>query len=76
MRVLFTQSALVLELLHGQFLRGERCWCVRGAHSERKPVRREFGLVLGHGQVISNDQVSDNFVLALELGRLDTRRSH
>ena len=42
---------------------------MRGAHSERKPVRREFGLVLGHGQVISNDQVSDNFVLALELGR-------
>ena len=44
-------------------------WCVRGAHSERKPVCREFGLVLGHGQVISNDQVSDIFVLALELGR-------
>ena len=69
MRVLSTQSALVLELLHGPFLRGGRCWCVRGAHSECKPVRREFGLVLGHGQVISNDQVSDNFVLALELGR-------
>ena len=34
----------------------------------RKPVRREFGLVLGHGQVISNDQVSDDFALALELG--------
>ena len=42
---------------------------MRGAHSDCKPVRREFGLVLGHGQVISNDQVSDNFVLALELGR-------
>ena len=42
---------------------------MRDAHSDRKPVRREFGLVLGHGQVISNDQVSDNFVLALELGR-------
>ena len=40
-----------------------------GAHSVRKPVRREFELVLGHGQVKSNDQVSDNFVLALELGR-------
>ena len=55
--------------LHGPFLRGGRCWCVRGSHSERKPVRREFGLVLGHGQVVSNDQVSDNFVLVLELGR-------
>ena len=42
---------------------------MRGAHYERKPVRRGFGLVLVHGQVISNDQVSDNFVLALELGR-------
>ena len=27
------------------------------------------GLVLGHGQVISNDQVSDDFALALKLGR-------
>ena len=34
----------------------------------RAPVRREFGLVLGHGQVISNDQVSDDFALALERG--------
>ena len=34
----------------------------------RRPVRREFGLVLGHGQVISNDQVSDDFTLALEMG--------
>ena len=34
----------------------------------RKPVRREFGQVLGHGQVISNDQVNDDFALALELG--------
>ena len=34
-----------------------------------KPVRRKFGLVLGHGQVISNDQVRDDFVLALKLGR-------
>ena len=42
---------------------------MRGAHCERKSVRREFGLVLGHGQVISNDEVSDNFVLTLELGR-------
>ena len=42
---------------------------MRGAHSERKPVRLEFGLVLVHGQVISNDKISDNFVLALELGR-------
>ena len=33
----------------------------------RKLVHREFGLVLGHGQVISNDQVSDDFTLALEL---------
>ena len=41
---------------------------MRGAHPVRKPVRREFGLVLGHGQVISNDQVNDDFALALELG--------
>ena len=27
---------------------------MRGAHSERKPVRREFGLVLGHGHVHMN----------------------
>ena len=27
-----------------------------------------LGLVLGHGQVISHDQVSDDFALALELG--------
>ena len=40
--------------LHGPVFRGGRCWCVRGAHSERKPVRREFGLVLGHGHVHMN----------------------
>ena len=28
--------------------------CVRGAHSERKLVRREFGLVWGHGHVHMN----------------------
>ena len=28
--------------------------CVRGAHSERKPVRREFELVWGHGHVHMN----------------------
>ena len=27
---------------------------MRGAHSEHKPVRREFGLVLGHGHVHMN----------------------
>ena len=27
---------------------------MRGAHSERKPVRRKFGLVLGHGHVHMN----------------------
>ena len=27
---------------------------MRGAHYERKPVRREFGLVLGHGHVHMN----------------------
>ena len=72
MRTLSTQSALVLGLLHGPFFRGGRCWCVRGAHPVRKPVRREFELFffffLGHGQVIFNDQVDDDFVLALELG--------
>ena len=40
---------------------------MRGAHPVRKPVRREFGLVLSYGQVISNDQVNDDFALALEL---------
>ena len=40
---------------------------MRGAHPVLKPVRREFELVLGHGQVICNDQVSDDFTLALEL---------
>ena len=34
------------------FLHGPRC--VGGAHSERKPVRREFGLVWGHGHVHVN----------------------
>ena len=43
---------------------------MRGAHSVRKPIRGELGLVLGHGQVMSNDQVGDDFALALELGRL------
>ena len=43
---------------------------MRGAHFVHKSVRRELGLVLGHGQVISNDQVDDDFALALELGRL------
>ena len=41
---------------------------MRGAQPERKSVRREFGLVLGHGQVISNDHVNDDFAVALELG--------
>ena len=69
-RVLPAHSALVLELLQGPFLRSGRCWCVRGAHPVRKPVRRELGLVLGHAHVISTDQVDDDFALALELGRL------
>ena len=43
---------------------------MRGAHPVRKPVRCELGLILGHGQVMSNDQVGDDFTLALELGRL------
>ena len=42
----------------------------RGAHPVRQPVRRELGLVLVHGQVMSNDQVGDDFALAFELGRL------
>ena len=36
----------------------------------RKPVRHELGLVLGHGQVMSNDQVGNDFALTLELERL------
>ena len=43
---------------------------MRGAHPVHKPVHRELGLVLGHGQIVSNDQVGDDFALALELGRL------
>ena len=42
---------------------------MRGAHPVHKPVRRELELALGHGQVMSNDQVGDDFALALELGR-------
>ena len=42
----------------------------RGAHPVHKPVRCELGFVLGHDQVMSNDQVGDDFTLALELGRL------
>ena len=37
--------------------------CVRGAHSERKPVRREFGLVWGHGHVHMN-RLACSFVRA------------
>ena len=37
-------------------------------HTSGCPVRREFKQVLGHGQVVSNDQVNDDFALALELG--------
>ena len=44
---------------------------MRGAHPAHKPVHRELGLVLGHGQFISNDQVGNDFALALELGRLE-----
>ena len=29
---------------------------MRGAHSERKPVRREFGLVWGHDHVHMNER--------------------
>ena len=43
---------------------------MRSAHPVRKPVRRELGLVLGYDQVMSNDQVGDDFALALELGRI------
>ena len=43
---------------------------MRGVHPVRKPVRRELELVLGHGQVMSHDQVGDDFALVLELGVL------
>ena len=36
---------------------------MRGAHSERKPVRREFGPVWGHGHVHMNGRAC-SFVLA------------
>ena len=35
-----------------------------------KQTHRELGSVLDHGHVMSNDQVGDDFMLALELGRL------
>ena len=43
---------------------------MRGAHPVRKSVCCELGLVLGHGQVVSNDYFGDDFALARELGRL------
>ena len=43
---------------------------MRGAHPVRTPVRRKLGLVLGNDQVMFNDQVGDDFALALDLGRL------
>ena len=43
---------------------------MRGTHPVRKPVRRQLGLVLGHGQVASNDQNGYDFALTLELGGL------
>ena len=36
----------------------------------REPVRRELALVLGHGQVMLNAQVGDDFTPAHELLRL------
>ena len=57
-RVLSTQSVLVLSAWPVSSRR-----CVRGAHSERKPVRREFGLVWGHGHVHMNGRAY-SFVLA------------
>ena len=48
-RILPAQSALVLELLQGKFLRGGRCWCVRGAHPVGRPVRRELGKLSREG---------------------------
>ena len=46
---------------------------MRGAHSERKPVRREFGLVLGHSHVHMNGRAC-SFVRAGAL-RMCTVRS-
>ena len=43
---------------------------MRGARPVHKPVHRELGLVLGHGPVVPNEQVGNDFVFALELGRL------
>ena len=43
---------------------------MRGAHAVRKPVHHELGLVLGHDQVMSNDQVGPE-VLALIQRDLD-----
>ena len=48
-QVLSTQSALVLPAWPVSSRR-----CVSGAYSERKPVRRKFGLVLAHGHVHMN----------------------
>ena len=69
-RVLPTQSALVLEFLHSPFLGGGRRRWVRGAHPVHEPVRSELGLVLGHGQVTPYYQIGDELALALELQRL------
>ena len=66
-RILSTQSALVLGLLHGPFLRGATGVCVALILCINQSSV-SLGWFLGHGQVISNDQVDDDFALALELG--------
>ena len=41
---------------------------MRGAHSVRKPVRRELELVLGHDQVMCNDQVGRGAFALIQRG--------
>ena len=41
---------------------------MRGANPVRKPVHRELGLALGHGQVMFNDQVEREALVLIQRG--------
>ena len=71
--VLPAESTCVLESLQSPFLEGGRRGGVRGAHPVHEPVRSELELTLGHGQVMSDDQVGDDFAFTLKLRRVERK---